>query len=61
MCNDTLKEKGLENEQYKERLEEELQVIKDKEFSSYFLVVSDMVRWAKENEIMVGPGRISSR
>jgi len=60
MCNDTLKEKGLENDQYKERLEEELQVIKDKEFSSYFLVVGDMVRWAKENEIMVGPGRGSA-
>ena len=60
MCNDTLLEKGLDNEEYKARLEEELTVIKDKEFSSYFLVVSDMVRWAKENEILVGPGRGSA-
>ena len=60
MCSESLKEKGLENDQYKERLEEELQVIKDKEFSSYFLVVGDMVRWAKENQIMVGPGRGSA-
>lgn len=60
MCNDALLEKGLDNEQYKNRLEEELKVIKDKDFSSYFLVVSDMVRWAKENEIMVGPGRGSA-
>jgi len=60
MCKESLKEKGLENDQYKERLEEELQVIKDKEFSSYFLVVGDMVRWAKENQIMVGPGRGSA-
>ena len=60
MCNDSIVEKGLDNEQYRERLEEELQVIKDKEFSSYFLVVGDMVRWAKENQIMVGPGRGSA-
>ena len=60
MCKESLKEKGLENDQYKERLEEELKVISDKDFSSYFLVVSDMVRWAKENEILVGPGRGSA-
>ena len=60
MCNETLKEKGLDNEEYKERLKEELTVIKDKDFSSYFLVVSDMVRWAKDNEILVGPGRGSA-
>ncbi|MEY4331350.1 MAG: hypothetical protein RLZZ196_88 [Bacteroidota bacterium] len=60
MCDTALKEKELDNEKYKERLEEELSVIKDKDFSSYFLVVSDMVRWAKENEILVGPGRGSA-
>jgi DNA polymerase-3 subunit alpha len=60
MCHNTLLEKGLDNEEYNNRLEEELTVIKDKEFSSYFLVVSDMVRWAKENEILVGPGRGSA-
>jgi DNA polymerase III subunit alpha len=60
MCKDSLKEKGLEDEIYKSRLEEELSVISDKDFSSYFLVVGDMVRWAKENEIMVGPGRGSA-
>jgi DNA polymerase-3 subunit alpha len=60
ICNDALIEKGLNNDQYKERLEEELKVIKDKDFSSYFLVVGDMVRWAKDNEILVGPGRGSA-
>jgi DNA polymerase-3 subunit alpha len=60
MCEESLIEKGLDNEQYRARLEEELQVIYDKEFSSYFLVVGDMVRWAKENEILVGPGRGSA-
>ena len=60
LCNLSLSEKKLDSEVYKERLEEELKVIKDKDFSSYFLVVSDMVSWAKENEIMVGPGRGSA-
>ena len=60
MCEETLTQKDLDNEEYRTRLEEELQVIKDKEFSSYFLVVGDMVRWAKENEILVGPGRGSA-
>jgi DNA polymerase-3 subunit alpha len=45
---------------YSERLEEELQVIKDKDFASYFLVVADMVGWAKDQDIMVGPGRGSA-
>ena len=45
---------------YEERLEEELSVIKDKDFASYFLVVADMVNWAKGQDIMVGPGRGSA-
>ena len=57
---------GLENigkaddEEYKARLEEELDVIKQKKFASYFLVVGDMIGWAKQNNIMVGPGRGSA-
>jgi DNA polymerase-3 subunit alpha len=60
MCDKALNDKGLNNEIYSQRLEEELQVIKSKDFSSYFLVVGDMVGWAKENEILVGPGRGSA-
>jgi len=45
---------------YKERLEEELGVIKNKQFASYFLVVADMVGWAKNSDIFVGPGRGSA-
>jgi len=41
----------------KERLEYELSVIKQTGFASYFLIVQDFVRWAKENRIVVGPGR----
>ncbi|MDR2415304.1 MAG: DNA polymerase III subunit alpha [Candidatus Peribacteria bacterium] len=42
---------------YIERLEYELKVIKEMGFNSYFLIVSDYVRWAKEHQISVGPGR----
>lgn len=60
MCEKGLEEKGLTDEKYKIRANEELQVIQDKNFASYFLVVSDMVNWAKQNEILVGPGRGSA-
>ena len=56
-----LKRKGLDKDQvYIDRLEEELSIIKDKKFASYFIVVENMLGWAKKNEIMVGPGRGSS-
>jgi DNA polymerase-3 subunit alpha len=60
MCEQGMKERGLDNEEYRTRLKEELQVIDDKNFASYFLVVSDMVNWSKANGIMVGPGRGSA-
>ena len=61
MCMDELQVRGLiDNEVYVDRLNEELQVIKDKDFASYFLVVGDMINWAKDNSIMVGPGRGSA-
>jgi len=56
-----LKSKGLDqNQEYVDRIEEELQIIKDKKFAPYFLVVRNMLNWAKDNDIMVGPGRGSS-
>ena len=55
-----LKDNGLDEPRYLERLEEELSVIKDKNFASYFIVVRNMLSWAKKNGIMVGPGRGSS-
>jgi DNA polymerase-3 subunit alpha len=44
-------------DQYADRLRYELSLIKSTGFSGYFLVVSDFVRWAKDNGIPVGPGR----
>jgi DNA polymerase-3 subunit alpha len=56
-----LKEKGLDtNAEYLARLEEEMQVIQDKNFGPYFLVVRSMIAWAKKEDIMVGPGRGSA-
>jgi uracil-DNA glycosylase family 4 len=42
---------------YKERLSYELGVLKSMGFSGYFLLVEDLVMWAKQNDIIVGPGR----
>ncbi len=42
---------------YEERLEMEVKVIVGMEFSGYFLIVADFIRWAKAQGIPVGPGR----
>lgn len=46
-----------EEKVYTDRLELEIQLIGKMGFASYFLVVSDFIVWAKENEVPVGPGR----
>ncbi|MBI4091059.1 MAG: DNA polymerase III subunit alpha [Candidatus Komeilibacteria bacterium] len=43
-----------------QRLEYELEVIKKTGFADYFLIVQDFVNWAKDQNIMVGPGRGSA-
>jgi DNA polymerase-3 subunit alpha len=43
-----------------ERMEYELSVINRTGFSGYFLIVQDFVNWAKNNRIVVGPGRGSA-
>ena len=42
---------------YEERLQQELSVINRMGFAGYFLIVADFIRWAKEQDIPVGPGR----
>ena len=42
---------------YKQRLDKELKIICDMGFAGYYLIVSDVVNWAKDNNIPVGPGR----
>lgn len=46
--------------EYLSRLNHELNIIKQMHFSSYFLLVSDYVQYAKRNGIKVGPGRGSA-
>ena len=43
-----------------ERANHEIKVVEDMGFPEYFLVVSDLVRWAKDNDIRVGWGRGSA-
>ena len=55
-----LKDRQLLSQDYLARLDEELEIIKQKNFAPYFLVVRSMISWAKKEGIMVGPGRGSS-
>ncbi|HEX7287036.1 MAG TPA: DNA polymerase III subunit alpha, partial [Candidatus Angelobacter sp.] len=45
---------------YDERLSRELAIIQQMKFSGYFLIVWDFIRYARENQIPVGPGRGSA-
>ncbi|MGA6981745.1 MAG: DNA polymerase III subunit alpha [Candidatus Sulfotelmatobacter sp.] len=45
---------------YEQRLERELSIIQQMKFPGYFLIVWDFIRYAKERDIPVGPGRGSA-
>ncbi len=56
--NKKLSDKDIKNkEPYLNRIKIELEVIIKMGYSGYFLIVSDFVTWAKQNNIPVGPGR----
>ncbi len=42
---------------YNERLNHEINIISKMKYASYFLIVADYIKWAKKNDIPVGPGR----
>lgn len=44
-------------EEYRARMEFELNVIFEMGFPGYFLIVADFIQWAKDNGVPVGPGR----
>ncbi|KGX89102.1 DNA polymerase III subunit alpha [Pontibacillus litoralis] len=48
------------NEQVKDRLAYELRMIEQMQFSDYFLIVWDFIRYAKQQQIVTGPGRGSA-
>jgi DNA polymerase-3 subunit alpha len=51
---------GIIPEGYRERLKTELETIQNMGFSSYFLIVWDFIKYARSQEIPVGPGRGSA-
>jgi len=53
-------EKLYNNEKFKlynDRLNHEIKIITEMNYAGYFLIVSDYIKWAKKNNIPVGPGR----
>jgi DNA polymerase-3 subunit alpha len=53
-------EKLYNNEKFKlynDRLNHEIKIISEMNYAGYFLIVSDYIKWAKKNNIPVGPGR----
>ncbi len=48
---------GIDPDQYRKRLDDELDVITSMGFPGYFLIVADFIHWAKQQGIPVGPGR----
>jgi len=54
------KEQFPNEKEAKDRLEYELSVVNQTGFAGYFLIVQDFVNWAKNNRIVVGPGRGSA-
>jgi DNA polymerase-3 subunit alpha len=51
---------GREHAKARERLEYEKRIIRQMGFVSYFLIVWDLIRWARQNGVPVGPGRGSA-
>ena len=61
LCYEGLEERYSENlDALKERLEYELNVIKTMGYVDYFLIVWDFIKFARDHDIMVGPGRGSA-
>ena len=46
-----------QREEYQRRMDFELGIIKQMGFPGYFLIVADFIKWAKQNDVPVGPGR----
>ncbi len=61
LCQEGMKKRYPEGgDELKERLEYELSVIKSMGYVDYFLIVWDFIKYAKDHDIMVGPGRGSA-
>ena len=60
LCYKGLKKRGCYYSNYIDRLNYELDIIIKMGYTNYFLVVQDYVKFAKQNNILVGPGRGSA-
>jgi DNA polymerase-3 subunit alpha len=61
LCHEGIRERYVEiTEEIQKRLDYELGVIKGMGYVDYFLIVWDFIKYAKDNDIMVGPGRGSA-
>ena len=54
------RDRALNDDVLQKRMEVELALLKEKNFTSYFLIVWDFINWAREHGIPVGPGRGSA-
>lgn len=52
--------RGAERDRYRAQLKKEMELIEAKEYVNYFLIVSDSIRFAKDEQIPVGPARGSA-
>lgn len=58
LCRDGFKQKYPNpTQEYIDRIEYEIRIIKNTGYCGYFLIVQDYINWAKNNDILVGPGR----
>lgn len=61
LCHEGLdKRYGADAPEYLQKLDDELAVIKNMGYVDYFLIVWDFIHYAREHDIMVGPGRGSA-
>jgi len=61
LCEENIEKRYEKNsKEIKDRLDYELSVIEKTGFAAYFLIVQDFVNWAKDQKIVVGPGRGSA-
>jgi len=60
LCYKGLERRGKKNKQYYDRLAYELFVINKMGYDDYFLIVWDFIKFAKQNDVLVGPGRGSA-
>lgn len=61
LCHEGLdKRYGADAPKYLQKLDDELAVIKNMGYVDYFLIVWDFIHYAREHDIMVGPGRGSA-